>query len=193
MAELADNEAVIMLPEHVTISLSAAREGLSTTLSMRSVEAAQVCASLYTQMQGQTGQHNSSSLALEMQANPLMLLALHLAAEKRRGKASVWATYIKSLPKQAPSGWAMRKDMQTSRAKGELPLQLTGSSVSWLGVESASLPSARRTGPQRLQGRPAACQQAQARRHLEGQSSLRHRSQSERSRAAVGLQHGEPC
>ena len=44
----------------------------------------------------------------------MMLLALFLCMERRKGAASPWAAYINSMPQQVPGGWAMRKEQQTA-------------------------------------------------------------------------------
>ena len=42
----------------------------------------------------------------------MMLLALFLCMERRKGAASRWAAYINTMPPQVPGGWAMRKEQQ---------------------------------------------------------------------------------
>jgi len=51
------------------------------------------------------------------------LLALYMAMERRRGEASFWAPYIRSLPLQVPCAWAMKPNVAAAALKqhGGLP------------------------------------------------------------------------
>ena len=46
--------------------------------------------------------------------NLMMLLALFLCMERRKGAVSLWAAYINTMPQQVPGGWAMRKEQQAA-------------------------------------------------------------------------------